>query len=101
MDKSPILVVPYMWIGDFVRCHTVVKVDLSAGRLEMRFVSPAWLAKQIKAGTVTIAHAKSDEILLLTATTEEMQELLYLNASDENAFREAIVFERTGEEEAQ
>src|SRR4051812_18770127 len=22
----PILVVPYMWIGDFVRCHTVVKL---------------------------------------------------------------------------
>jgi len=85
----------------FFRCHTVAKVDLSAGSLEMRFVSPAWLAKQIKAGTVTIAHTKSDEILLLTATTEEMQELLYLNVSDENAFREAIVFERTGEEEAQ
>jgi heptosyltransferase II len=25
-DPSPILVVPYMWIGDFVRCHTVVQV---------------------------------------------------------------------------
>ena len=24
--KAPILVVPYMWIGDFVRCHSVVKV---------------------------------------------------------------------------
>jgi heptosyltransferase-2 len=24
--ESPILVVPYMWIGDFVRCHTVVKL---------------------------------------------------------------------------
>src|SRR6476469_5485007 len=24
--KSPILVVPYMWIGDFVRCHTVVRL---------------------------------------------------------------------------
>jgi heptosyltransferase II len=23
-DTSPILIVPYMWIGDFVRCHTVV-----------------------------------------------------------------------------
>jgi heptosyltransferase II len=23
-DNSPILVVPYMWIGDFVRCHSVV-----------------------------------------------------------------------------
>src|ERR1700676_3106570 len=22
----PILIVPYMWIGDFVRCHTVVRL---------------------------------------------------------------------------
>jgi heptosyltransferase-2 len=25
-DNSPILIVPYMWIGDFVRCHTVVRL---------------------------------------------------------------------------
>jgi heptosyltransferase-2 len=25
-DRSPILIVPYMWIGDFVRCHSVVTV---------------------------------------------------------------------------
>jgi heptosyltransferase II len=25
-ETSPILIVPYMWIGDFVRCHSVVKV---------------------------------------------------------------------------
>ncbi len=28
---SPILIVPYMWIGDFVRCHSVVQI------LRMRF----------------------------------------------------------------
>ncbi|MFZ0720913.1 MAG: lipopolysaccharide heptosyltransferase II, partial [Xanthobacteraceae bacterium] len=26
LDHSPILIVPYMWIGDFVRCHSVVKL---------------------------------------------------------------------------
>ncbi|MGA7490176.1 MAG: glycosyltransferase family 9 protein, partial [Xanthobacteraceae bacterium] len=26
MDESPILIVPYMWIGDFVRCHSVVRL---------------------------------------------------------------------------
>src|SRR3954452_22385350 len=26
MPEAPILLVPYMWIGDFVRCHTVVKL---------------------------------------------------------------------------
>jgi heptosyltransferase II len=25
-DRSPILIVPYQWIGDFVRCHSVVKL---------------------------------------------------------------------------
>ena len=25
-DGSPILIVPYMWIGDFVRCHSVVQL---------------------------------------------------------------------------
>jgi heptosyltransferase-2 len=25
-ETSPILVVPYMWVGDFVRCHSVVKL---------------------------------------------------------------------------
>ena len=25
-STSPILLVPYMWIGDFVRCHSVVKL---------------------------------------------------------------------------
>jgi len=25
-DSRPILLVPYMWIGDFVRCHSVVKL---------------------------------------------------------------------------
>jgi lipopolysaccharide heptosyltransferase II len=26
VSRRPILIVPYMWIGDFVRCHTVVKL---------------------------------------------------------------------------
>ena len=32
--SSPVLIVPYVWIGDFVRCHSVVKLLLSdaAGR---------------------------------------------------------------------
>jgi len=25
-DAAPVLIVPYVWIGDFVRCHSVVKL---------------------------------------------------------------------------
>ncbi len=26
VDRRPILIVPYMWIGDFVRCQSVAKL---------------------------------------------------------------------------
>jgi len=26
LDRRPVLIVPYVWIGDFVRCHSVVRV---------------------------------------------------------------------------
>src|SRR6201999_2606844 len=45
-DSRPILLVPYMWIGDFVRCHTVVRLlnGLFPGHpvdvLSTRMVSP-------------------------------------------------------------
>jgi heptosyltransferase II len=26
MNGGPVLIVPYMWIGDFVRCHTVIRL---------------------------------------------------------------------------
>src|SRR5476649_2101456 len=26
LGASPILLVPYMWIGDFVRCHSVIRL---------------------------------------------------------------------------
>ena len=43
---SPILIVPYMWIGDFVRCHTVVRLlrarfpDRPIDVLTTRMVAP-------------------------------------------------------------
>jgi heptosyltransferase-2 len=43
---SPILIVPYMWIGDFVRCHTVVRLlrarfpDRPVDMLTTRTVAP-------------------------------------------------------------
>ena len=43
---SPILIVPYMWIGDFVRCHTVIRLlrarfpDRPVDMLTTRMVAP-------------------------------------------------------------
>jgi hypothetical protein len=50
---------------------------------------------------VSTSYAKSGGVLLLTATTEEMQELLSLNASGEETFEPALEFERVRDEETQ
>jgi hypothetical protein len=82
------------YVLHFFRCHTAIKVAFRGDQFEMRFLSPTWLAKQIKAGAVSVAHAKSPDILLLTGSTQEMQDLLFLNASDQDAFGEAMLFEQ-------
>ena len=50
---SPILIVPYVWIGDFVRCHSVVKLLRAqgagaAGRYRLEFAMRA--ARRLHAG---------------------------------------------------
>ena len=63
----------------------------------MRFLSPTWLLQEIKAGTASVAHAKAGDILLLTGSTQEMQDFLFMHANDEDAFEEKLLFERAHE----
>ena len=83
------------------RCHTVAKVDFRGDQLQMRFMNPTWFAEQIKASALTTPHATANDVLLLTGTTQEMQELLFLNANDDSAFGETLGFERARDEEEQ
>jgi len=83
----------------FFRCHTVMKIELQDNQLQMMFLNPSWLTQQLKTGAVTLPHASSGDILLLTASTQELQELLFLNANDETAFEEAIEFVRVNDKE--
>lgn len=85
----------------FYRCHTAAKVEVRGDQLVMKFMNPTWFAGQIKAGTLTTPHAVANDVLLLTGSTQEMQELLFLNANDDSAFGEALEFERAHEEEEQ
>ena len=78
-----------------VPCHVVAKVSFPDDRLQLIFLNAGWLADQSISGNITISHIQTDGLILFTATTEEMQELLYLNATNEDAFNEHIEFGRT------
>jgi hypothetical protein len=83
----------------FFPCHTVAKIDFQRDELEITFLSATWLDKQIKAGTIEIAHASANDTLLLTAPTQDIQEVLFMNASNGEAFLVALRFARSPSEE--
>lgn len=85
--------------GHFCRGHSIARVELGQDSMQMAFLSASWLSARIDEKSIDTPHEKSDETLLLTGTTEEVQELAYFYANDERAFADPLSLERTRMEE--
>ncbi len=83
----------------FLRGHSIARIELRQDTMQMAFLSAGWLSARIEEKSVDTPHEKADGSLLLTGTTEEVQELAYLYANDEKAFADPLCLERTRAEE--
>jgi hypothetical protein len=83
----------------FFRGHSIARVELGQDSMQMAFLSASWLSARIEEKSIDTPHEKADGSLLLTGTTEELQELAYLYADDEKAFADPLTLERTRAEE--
>ncbi len=83
----------------FFRGHSIARVELEQDSMQMTFLNASWLNAQIEENAIDTPHVKADGSLLLTGTTEEVQELAYLYANDEKAFADPLSMERTRVEE--
>jgi hypothetical protein len=83
----------------FFRGHSIARVELGQDSMQMAFLSASWLRARIGEKSIDTPYVKADESLLLTGTTEEVQELANLYANDEKAFAEPLGLERTRVEE--
>ena len=70
----------------FVRSHTFVRVSFENEALVLAGLSPDWLKKRIEEGKVSIRHEEAEGGILLTASTEELQEFVRMYANDSEAF---------------
>lgn len=66
--------------------HTFYKVILDGESLLLVPMDLGWLEKEIESGALQVAHAWPEDELLLTAPTEDLQELVLLFADDPAAF---------------
>jgi hypothetical protein len=85
----------------FIRAHTMARVEIRQDSVEMAFLSATWLAAQLKDKSVETPYVKADDSLVLTAKTEDLQELLFRYANDDQAFPDPLTLERRrlGEDE--
>jgi len=76
------------------RAHSIARIELSKDTLRIAFFDAAWLQKKIDEKSVDVAHEKTNGTLLLTGTTEEVQDLVFLHSNDSEAFPEPITLIR-------
>jgi hypothetical protein len=85
-----------------VPTHTVARVDLSDGRMVIRWYNEEWLIGLFRQNKIRIAHekipfesGKADDDnfqVVLTASTEELQKFMLKYSEDPNAFKNDYTF---------
>ena len=84
-----------------IRAHTIARVEIKPDSIQMAFLSASWLKAKITENSVDIPYVKADDGLLLTGRTEELQELVFCYANDDQAFADPLLLEKQRLEEEQ
>ena len=78
----------------FTRSHTIARVEISQDSIEMAFLNARWLKAKMDEKSVDTPCVKADDTLMLTGTTEEVQELVFSHANDDGAFADSVLLEK-------
>ncbi len=78
----------------FARAHTFARLEIREDSIQLEFMSASWLKARMDDKSVDTPCANVDGALLLTGTTEEVQELVSFHASDDEAFTDPVVLEK-------
>jgi hypothetical protein len=68
--------------------HTFAKLVFNDGEFEIRFFSNEWLKQSILDKKLNIAYEKTNDLIVLTAPTRDLQEMVLRNVDNPGAFIE-------------
>ncbi len=80
------------YMAHVIPAHSFLKVELEGHVLSLAFFDFMWLRDAIKEGRIDIPHQRQDDLLVLVASTPELQELIL--AHGDEAFDEPEVVHR-------
>jgi hypothetical protein len=78
----------------FMRAHTIARVDIQEDSIQLAFLSASWLKAGLDEKSVDTPCMKVDDSLLLTGTTEDLQELVFSHTNDDEAFGDPLLLEK-------
>lgn len=75
------------WLNaHLIPAHTLAKVWLGKDSLKLVFLDEDWITKAIQSGKIKLDHVKTEEWLVLTAPTAELQAFILKFAAEADAF---------------
>ncbi|MBE0638046.1 MAG: hypothetical protein IH598_05980 [Bacteroidales bacterium] len=74
--------------------HAFAKIDFLEEGIEIKFLNRDWLEELLKENPMIIAHEKTPDYLVLTASTDELQEFIMKYSNVEEAFVESSLLKR-------
>ena len=73
-----------------LRVHTFLKMSLDGSTLQLAGLDPGWLKRQLDADPAILRHATVNDMIVLTASPEELQKFVRRHADDKDAFSAVI-----------
>jgi hypothetical protein len=78
-----------------LQAHILSRIWLNGDTLRVASIESDWLREMIDAKKLSISHVRRDNDIILTATTQELQQLVLRFAEDDKAFPSPGVLIRT------
>jgi len=82
-----------------LRAHSIARLELHQDSIHLAFLSGSWLKKQIKQQIIDVHYQESEGALLLTGTTDEIQNLIHFHSDDTGSFSDEAQLFRQEEQE--
>lgn len=74
--------------------HSLAKISISKDQLEFRMLNYSWLMNYLEANHDKLSHITTEELVTLTASTDEIQAYILKHQNEPGFFDEPIVVKR-------
>lgn len=77
--------------------HTFSKIEVNKEEASISFFKSSWIKSLIESNRVRIKHEKTEDAILITASTKELRKFVEKYGDDDEAFEDPISLTRTNE----